>query len=89
MLSCGELSREDLTSSSFQAFSDTAKALALQTSYGRNRSQLNVIFDVIGTPSQEDLPYLDSDTAALLNQLPKREGQVFLYCIHGERSENL
>ena len=44
---------------------------------GKNRSQLSVIFEVIGTPQVEDLPHLDENTAALLSNLPAKTPQVF------------
>jgi hypothetical protein len=43
---------------------------------GKNRSQLSLIFDVLGTPQPEDLPHLDADTAALLANIPHRPPQV-------------
>jgi hypothetical protein len=45
-------------------------------SLGKNRSQLSVIFDVIGTPQLDDLPHLDENTAALLSNLAPRTPQV-------------
>jgi len=36
-----------------------------------------VIFEVIGTPSVDDLPHLDADTASLLSNLGYRPPQVF------------
>lgn len=80
--SCGELSGEDLNAlkQNFSMDAATAaamKASALETSYGKNRGQLSVIFDVIGTPSVEDLPHLDTDTASLLSNLAYRPPQDF------------
>jgi hypothetical protein len=43
---------------------------------GKNRSQLSVIFEVIGTPQLDDLPHLDENTAQLLSNLPTRSAQV-------------
>jgi hypothetical protein len=43
---------------------------------GKNRSQLSVIFEVIGTPQLDDLPHLDENTAQLLSNLPTRSPQV-------------
>eukprot|EP01032_Pedospumella_encystans_P016967 gene16967-19337_t len=80
--SCGELSGEDLNAlkQNFSVDAATAaamKASALETSYGKNRSQLSVIFEVIGTPSVDDLPHLDADTASLLSNLGYRPPQDF------------
>jgi hypothetical protein len=45
-------------------------------SYHNNRSQLNVIFEVIGTPSESDLAHLDKRTADILRSLPAKLGKV-------------
>jgi hypothetical protein len=62
-----------------------AVAVAIAGAAGKNRSQLSVIFDVIGTPQLDDLPHLDENTAALLSNLAPRTPQVCtMYCIcHG------
>lgn len=78
--SCGELSVEDLSALKYSFQGDNAAALkasALETSFGKNRSQLSVIFEVIGTPQVEDLPHLDENTAALLSNLPAKTPQNF------------
>jgi hypothetical protein len=49
---------------------------ALQESYSNNRSQLNVIFDLLGTPSDCELSHLDSKTASFLRRLQPRIGKV-------------
>ena len=77
-ISCGELSREDLTK--FQRSDSGARAEELQdlynAQYGSHRSQLSVIFDVIGTPSHADLDFLDDKTAALLKDIEIRRPKV-------------
>jgi hypothetical protein len=54
----------------------SARNDALELSYSRSRSQLNVIFDVIGTPLARDLTHMDHNTATLLSHLPPRTPQV-------------
>lgn len=81
--SCGELSVEDLMErrkynmSSDDITGAAMKASALESSYGRTKSQLNVIFDVIGTPLVKDLTHIDGDTAILLKHLSPRIPQVY------------
>ncbi len=76
--SCGELSREDLTK--FQRIDSGARVEELQdlynVQYGSHRSQLSVIFDVIGTPTLLDLDFLDEKTAALLRDIEPRHPKV-------------
>jgi len=77
--SCGELSVEDLMDrrrESVDGEDEVARNNALELSYSRSRSQLNVIFDVIGTPLPRDLTHMDSGTATLLSHLPPRSPQV-------------
>ncbi|KAJ1427482.1 kinase-like domain-containing protein, partial [Ochromonadaceae sp. CCMP2298] len=50
-------------------------ASALETSFSRNRSQLSVIFEVIGTPAAEDMPHIDGNIARLLGHLGPRQPQ--------------
>jgi serine/threonine protein kinase len=80
--SCGELSVEDLSALSYLSKHNSddpttaaLKASALETSFGRNRSQLSVIFEVIGTPNAADMPHLDANTARLLGHLGPRTPQ--------------
>jgi hypothetical protein len=63
------------------AMSDNPEGMAeyqrqLQDSYGNNRSQLNIIFDTIGTPNEPDLSHLDVATAQVLQSLEKKAGKV-------------
>jgi len=46
--------------------------LLLQESFGNMRSQLNIILDVIGTPSENDCRHIDAKTAQYLHSLPQR-----------------
>lgn len=80
-LHCGELSAEDLKSFS------TSRGLSakdehdeqfrvLVESFKNNRSQLNIIFDVLGTLSEEDLAHLDQRTADILRGLNTKEPKV-------------
>ena len=48
----------------------------LVESYQNHRSQLNVIFDILGTPSEEDLAHLDKRTADILRSVPHKEPLV-------------
>lgn len=50
----------------------------LVESYNNHRSQLNVIFDILGTPTEEDLSHLDKRTADILRSLAPKEGMVRL-----------
>lgn len=56
----------------------------LRQSYAAERSQLNVIFDVLGTPPDEDLAYLDGETAKAIRSMPKKTGlqlaNIFRHC---------
>lgn len=56
----------------------------LRQSYAAERSQLNVIFDVLGTPPDEDLAYLDAETAKAIRSMPKKTGlqlqNIFRHC---------
>ena len=88
--SCGELSVEDLMDrrrDHHQHMNDddeasvSARNDALELSYSRSRSQLNVIFDVIGTPLARDLTHMDHNTATLLSHLPPRTPQVRMMMI--------
>lgn len=54
----------------------TEQQRALQESYSNNRSQLNIIFDILGTPSDSDLSHLDTRTANVLRRLQPRAGKV-------------
>ena len=77
--SCGELSADDLMH--LHSMSDNAEVMAeylrqLQESYSNNRSQLNIIFDVIGTPSDADIAHLDHTTSSVLRNLDKKDGKV-------------
>ncbi len=46
--------------------------------YTQRRDQLNVIFDVIGTPSEEESSYISSvDTKEYLKSLPKKKQKRF------------
>jgi len=72
LISCGELSAEDLQDPATN--DDGPSKLSeqkrqLMESYQNNKSQLNVIFEVIGTPSELDLAHLDSETATILRGL--------------------
>lgn len=76
--SCGELSAEDLKSfhtsrggSEKDELNEQFKVLV--ESYQNHRSQLNVIFDILGTPSEEDLAHLDKRTADILRSVPHKE----------------
>ncbi|KAJ1395932.1 kinase-like domain-containing protein, partial [Ochromonadaceae sp. CCMP2298] len=81
--SCGELSVEDLSALSYLSkhtnnndpTSAALRASALETSFSRNRSQLSVIFEVIGTPAAEDMPHIDGNIARLLGHLGPRQPQ--------------
>jgi serine/threonine protein kinase len=44
----------------------------LMDSYKNNRSQLNIIFDVLGTPSHHEMNFLDKRTADILRGLPAK-----------------
>jgi hypothetical protein len=46
--------------------------------YNNSRSQLSVIFDVIGTPNPEDLRDFDENTSAILGSIKKSIPKVFL-----------
>lgn len=48
----------------------------LLESYNNNRSQLNVIFEVIGTPKDEELAHLDTQTASILRGLSRKHSKV-------------
>lgn len=56
----------------------------LRQSYAAERSQLNVIFDVLGTPPDDDLAYLDGETAKAIRSMPKKTGlqleNIFRHC---------
>ena len=56
--SCGELSAGDETNEEDTSF------------YSKRRSQLNVIFSVLGTPSDADLHHLDTKSARDIRSLP-------------------
>lgn len=51
----------------------------LQESFGNEKSQLNVIFDVIGTPSDRDLRHLDTRTLSFLRTVKTRPPRVNLH----------
>eukprot|EP00599_Poterioochromonas_sp_BG-1_P002787 CAMPEP_0173142248 /NCGR_PEP_ID=MMETSP1105-20130129/5979_1 /TAXON_ID=2985 /ORGANISM="Ochromonas sp., Strain BG-1" /LENGTH=482 /DNA_ID=CAMNT_0014055611 /DNA_START=90 /DNA_END=1535 /DNA_ORIENTATION=- len=77
--SCGELSAEDLKSFQTSRGLSVTEQLneqfkVLVESYNNHRSQLNIIFDILGTPSEEDLAHLDKRTADILRSLPPKEG---------------
>ena len=57
--SCGELSAGDDTNEEDTSF------------YSKRRSQLNVIFSVLGTPSEDDLQHLDPKSARDIRALPR------------------
>ena len=57
--SCGELSAGDDTNEDDTSF------------YSKRRSQLNVIFSVLGTPSEADLQHLDPKSARDIRALPR------------------
>eukprot|EP01038_Epipyxis_sp_PR26KG_P005366 gene5366-7442_t len=70
--SCGELSAE-----SFQDNNATGNILQItskdvEDDFDRNKSQLSVIFEVLGTPKEKDLAFLDTKTASILKRLKKR-----------------
>ena len=44
--------------------------------FSNDRSQLNIIFSVIGTPRPEELRHLDPTTAAIFNNVKARQPQV-------------
>jgi mitogen-activated protein kinase 1/3 len=92
--SCGELSAEDLfvPTKKVLAANSSGKNLAsvsqdendhhsriLRQSYAAERSQLNVIFDILGTPSEEDLSYLDQETAKAIRSMPRKSGLVICF----------
>ncbi len=82
-ISCGELSAEDLKSFQTSRGLSVTEQLneqfkVLVESYNNHRSQLNIIFDILGTPSEEDLAHLDKRTADILRSLPPKEGLVRL-----------
>lgn len=92
--SCGELSAEDLfvPTKKVLAANSGGKNLAsvsqdendhhsriLRQSYAAERSQLNVIFDILGTPSEEDLSYLDQETAKAIRSMPRKSGLVICF----------
>jgi mitogen-activated protein kinase 1/3 len=82
--SCGELSAEDLfvplkrklSVSSTGDFNNLEEQLEherrLRQSYEQEKSQLNVIMDVLGSPLEEELQYLDPITAEVVRKMPKR-----------------
>lgn len=86
ILSCGELSADDLSALRYshaadkfpdaQAAAEAFRNTVAESTFGRNRSQLNVIFEVMGTPSEEDLTHVDDSTALLLKNLVQRPGKV-------------
>jgi hypothetical protein len=51
----------------------------LLESYNNNRSQLNVIFEVIGTPKEEELAHLDPQTATILRGLSRKHSKVLYF----------
>lgn len=44
--------------------------------YESSNSQLSVIFNIIGTPSSEDLEHLDPSTASILRKIQGKSGKV-------------
>jgi hypothetical protein len=48
----------------------------LAESYANNKSQLNVIFDVIGTPTERDLSHVEAPMAQVLRRLEGKTGKV-------------
>lgn len=75
--SCGELSAEDLTTTSEMSVDPPMPGIAGVggMNFAGNRSQLNIIFDIIGTPSEEDLTYLDSQLALTLRALHAKQAK--------------
>ena len=70
---CGELSAEDLNINSGEESKEVLEAFK----YGNTRSQLNIIFEVIGTPTVDDLDCLDDKTAKLLSKLKHKAARDF------------
>lgn len=48
------------------------RLLLLQESYGKKRSQLNIILDIIGTPKDSDMSHIDAETADFIRGLESR-----------------
>lgn len=87
--SCGELSADDLATVQRKRMAQGMGALPdssadeedehqqlLQESFGNEKSQLNIIFDVIGTPSDRDLRHIDSRTLSFLRTVRPRPPRV-------------
>lgn len=75
--SCGELSADDLMALQRKSSTDVDYMRQLQDSYSNDRSQLHVIFDVLGTAKEDDLRHYDTTTSALLKRLPEKEPKLF------------
>lgn len=77
--SCGELSAEDLTfnQDACDSIQLSEQQRQLLESYNNNRSQLNVIFEVIGTPREDELSHLDQQTAGILRGLARKQSKDF------------
>mmetsp|Transcript_27541 Transcript_27541/g.60979 ORF Transcript_27541/g.60979 Transcript_27541/m.60979 type:complete len:359 (+) Transcript_27541:1-1077(+) len=80
--SCGELSGEASELDKKKRMGEDAerfKQAELERSFARNRSQLSLIFDVIGTPPREDLNSLDPITSHVLAHLRPKEPKNMSY----------
>lgn len=79
MSSCGELSADiddDRSINPNDNENNNNKWQSLVRNLENPKSQLSVIFDVIGTPSEQDLTCVDSATARLLLQLQPKIPKV-------------
>lgn len=69
-------------SASAQEEAEEEQQRLLQESFGNTRSQLNIIFDVIGTPREEDLRHItDHQTLHFLRNVPARSPKVRYPCV--------
>lgn len=80
--SCGELSAEDLSPRAKDAaLHNTTTELEeelMDDTYG-TRSQLSVIFDVMGTPKEDELSFLDDKTKTLLRHFRNKPAKVCVF----------
>lgn len=81
-VSCGELSAEDLHTKNTQpAPIHDYDSEEIDDTYG-NRSQLGVIFNVMGTPRDHELSFLDARTQKMLRKFRTQPPQVSLLLLY-------
>lgn len=69
----------DLRNTSLDAADDkpfVAESFEDLVKYQHQKSQLNIIFDLLGTPTKDEIRHCDSRTRAMLLTMDKKRGKV-------------